>query len=199
LLAYGMAFASRGDLAVLTAFFSLWVVQQGNAAGMTAAEATAKAGMLFGLSQLAGLLWAYPIGLIVDRMNRMTGMCIAFGLATVGYLALGQIDDPFGSIILVACILAGMGESSAVIAGGVLIGQEAPAKSRGAVLGTFSLMGATGIMILSFLGGVVFDKIGQTAPFTMMGFVNMAVLIGALALRLRETRVPAPVPSEGSS
>lgn len=199
LLAYGMAFASRGDLAVLTAFFALWLVQRGNELGLSAAESTAKAGMLFGLSQLAGLLWSYPIGIIIDRLPRMTAMCIAFGLATVGYLALGQIDDPFGGTgMLVACVLVGMGESSAVVSGGVLVGQEAPARSRGAVLGTFSLMGASGIMLLTLAGGFVFDRLGQTAPFTMMGLVNLAVLVGALLLRHREISTAVRVPGHQS-
>jgi len=142
--------------------------------------------MLFGLSQLAGLLWAYPVGIILDRLPRMAAMCVAFGLATIGYLALGQIEDPYGPLMIVACVLVGMGESSAVVAGGVLIGQEAPAASRGAVLGTFSLMGALGIMLLTFAAGFAFDRIGQTAPFTMMGFVNLAVFFAALRLHLRK-------------
>jgi len=187
LLAYSMAFASRGDLGILTVFFSLWFLQRGNDLGMTTAESMARAGMLFGLSQAVGLLWSYPMGMIIDRVPRMTAMCIAFGLATVGYFALGQIDNPFGSLIFIACVLAGMGESSAMIAGGVLIGQEAPAKSRGAVLGTYSLMGAAGIMVLTFVGGILFDRLGRTAPFTMMGAINLLVFIGAWVLRRRNS------------
>ncbi|NND35762.1 MAG: MFS transporter [Gammaproteobacteria bacterium] len=193
LLAYGMAFASRGDLAILTGFFSLWLVQAGTDLGLTAAESSVKAGRLFGLSQLCGLLWAYPIGIIIDRLPRMTAMCVAFGLATVGYFALGQIEDPFGRWIPFACILAGVGESSAMIAGGTLIGQEAPAKSRGAVLGTYSLMGAAGIMVLTFTGGILFDQVGRTAPFVMMGFINLAVLVGALWLRRADRRKAAAI------
>jgi len=188
LLAYGMAFASRGDLAILTTFFSLWLVQRGHELGLTAAESVAKAGMLFGLSQLVGLLWSYPIGIIIDRLPRMTAMCVAFGLATVGYFALGQIDDPFGKLILIACVLAGVGEASAMIAGGVMIGQEAPALTRGAVLGTYSLMGALGIMLLTLVGGFLFDTVGKTAPFIMMGFINLAVFAGALWLRRADAR-----------
>ena len=186
-LSYAMAFASRGDLVVLTAYFSLWVVQTGHDQGMSVAEATAKAGMLFGLSQAAGLLWSYPIGVIIDRVNRLTGMCIAFGLATVGYTALGLIGDPFGKLMLAACLLVGMGESSVMVAGGTMVGQEAPAKSRGAVLGTFSLMGALGMLLLAWAGGIIFDRIGRTAPFIMMGVVNALVLFAALALRRSES------------
>jgi len=101
----------------------------------------------------------------------------------VGYLALGQIDDPFGPMMLGACVLVGMGEASVMTAGGVLIGQEAPARSRGAVLGTYSLMGAAGIMVLTFIGGIIFDNIGKTAPFTMMGCINLVILVAALYLR----------------
>ncbi|HHQ13460.1 MAG TPA: MFS transporter [Chromatiales bacterium] len=189
-LSYAMAFASRGDLVVLTVYFSLWVVQAGHDQGMTAAEATAKAGMLFGLSQAAGLLWSYPIGVIIDRINRLTGMCIAFGLATAGYFALGLIGDPFGKVMLAACLLVGMGESSVMVAGGTMVGQEAPAESRGAVLGTFSLMGALGMMLLTFTGGIIFDQIGRTSPFLMMGAVNGLVLLAALGLR-RSERIAA--------
>ncbi len=183
LLSYGMAFASRGDLAILTVFFSLWVVQRGIELGLTTAESLVKAGMLFGLSQTVALLWSFPMGMIMDRLHRMTAMCVAFGLAAVGYLALGQIEDPFGSAVLFACVLAGMGEASVMTAGGVLVGQEAPARSRGAVLGTYSLMGAAGIMLLTFFGGFLFDHVGKTAPFTMMGVVNLAVLVAAFMLR----------------
>lgn len=183
LLAYAMAFASRGDLAILTVFFSLWMLQRGTELGMTAAESMVKAGMLFGLSQAVGLLWSFPIGWIMDRLHRMTAMCLAFGLAAAGYLSLGLIEDPFGGMIVVACVLAGMGESSAMTAGGVMIGQEAPASSRGAVLGTYSLMGALGIMALTFVGGQLFDRVGSAGPFVMMGCVNLVVLTGVLVLR----------------
>ena len=104
-----------------------------------------------------------------------------------GYTALGLIGDPFGKLMLFACLLVGMGESSVMVAGGTMVGQEAPAKSRGAVLGTFSLMGALGMMLLTLAGGIIFDRIGRTAPFIMMGVVNALVLFAALALRRSES------------
>jgi MFS family permease len=182
-LAYAMAFASRGDLVVLTVFFSLWVLQAGNALGMDPGATTARAGMLFGFSQAVALCWAFAMGVLLDRLNRMTAMSIAFGLAALGYLALSQVTDPFGSGILVACVLVGIGESSAMVASGVLIGQEAPHKLRGAVLGAFSVCGALGMVCLTYLGGQLFDSVGGTAPFMMMAIVNFIVLIGILAQR----------------
>lgn len=188
-LAYGMAFASRGDLAVLTAFMSLWLVQAGTDAGLSPAQATAKAGMLFGLAQGVGLLWAFVMGLLLDRIPRLTGVVIAFALASIGYLALGAVTDPFGPWMIPAAVLVGIGEGSAMVSSAVLIGQEAPARIRGAALGASSLAGGAGFMILTFSGGQLFDLVGRTAPFTMMGLVNLAVFLAAVAVRRRQRTV----------
>ena len=191
-LAYGMAFAARGDLVVLITFFSLWLVQTGTDLGMPTARSTALYGMYFGAAQGVALLWGVAMGFIFDRLERMTAMCLAFGMATVGYFALSQVTDPFGGgYMWVACILVGIGEACAMIAGGVLIGQEAPARIRGAVMGTFSLMGAAGMLTIVFVGGQVFDLMGRTAPFLMMALINGVVFIGAVAVRSADRRQAA--------
>lgn len=182
-LAYLLAFASRGDLVIITTFMSLWVIQAGLDAGMTPAAATAKAGMIFGIAQGMALLWSFVMGIILDRIPRLSGVCLAFLLAGLGYSALGQVNDPFGPWMLAAAILAGIGEASVVVAAGVLIGQEAPAATRGTLIGTFGLCGSLGIMCLTFAGGAAFDNFGRNAPFAMMGAVNFVVLAVALWVR----------------
>jgi len=184
-LAYVLAFASRGDLVIITTFTSLWVIQAGIDSGLTPGAATAKAGMIFGSAQGVALIWSFVMGYILDRIPRLTGVCLAFFLAGLGYSALGQVDDPFGPWMLPAAILAGLGEASAVVAAGVLIGQEAPAPLRGTVIGTFGLCGSLGIICLTFAGGQVFDTFGRHAPFAMMGIVNLAVVALALWVRHR--------------
>ena len=181
-LAYGLAFASRGDLLIMTTFIFLWVFQAGVEAGMSPGAATGRAGMIFGTAQLMALLWSPVMGYILDRVPRLTGVAIAFGIAAAGYSALGQVTDPFGPWMLPAAIFAGIGESSAVVAAGVLIGQEAPAASRGTILGMFGLCGSLGIICLTFAGGQVFDHFGRSAPFVMMGLVNFAVLAATLGV-----------------
>ncbi len=49
-------------------------------------------------------------------------------------------------------------------------------------------MGAAGIMLLTFAGGILFDRIDKTAPFIMMGFINLAVLTAALLMRRADLR-----------
>jgi MFS family permease len=190
-LAYLLAFASRGDLVIITTFIFLWVFQAGVDLGMTPGAATAKAGMIFGIAQGVALLWSPVMGIILDRVPRLTGVCLAFGIAGVGYSVLGQVDDPFGPWMLPAAILAGLGEASAVVAAGVLIGQEAPAATRGTIIGVFGLCGSLGIVCLTYAGGLVFDSSGRSAPFVLMGIVNFAVLAAALWVR-RGTTTGAP-------
>jgi len=182
-VAYGAAFIGRGDFVIIGAFFSLWITQAGIAAGLTPAASLARGGMLFGILQLAAMAWAYFMGLIADRVNRVTGLCIALGLAVAGYLLLGQTDDPFGARFIPVAVLVGVGEVSVIVTSSALLGQEAPATERGPVVGLFNAMGGVGILFATVAGGYVFDHLGPTVPFTMMAILNALLLVAALVVR----------------
>ena len=119
----------------------------------------------------------------------MTSLCIALAIASLGYSCIGLVDDPFGPMMYPAAVLMGMGEISVLIAAGAVVGEEAPVKTRGAILGVFGLLGGVGIMFATYVGGLVFDNIGYTAPFVMMGILNALLLMLALAVRQRENRI----------
>ena len=113
---------------------------------------------------------------------------------------MGMIGDPFVSVWLIpACIILGFGETANVVAGSALIGQEAPARIRGSVLGVFNLFGAVGIAGCVGLGGYLFDHWYYNAPFMMMGIINGSVLLLAIWVRMREPRdvaQAAPQPAQ---
>jgi predicted MFS family arabinose efflux permease len=62
-------------------------------------------------------------------------------------------------------------------------------ESRGAVFGTFGFAGSLGIVVLTFIGGRLFDTFGPDATFLMMSGVNAVVALGTVVLffRLRRT------------
>ena len=191
-VAFGAAFISRGDLVVVGNFLTLWVTQYGIERGLDTAAASGRAFMLFGVVQLSALAWAGVMGVLADRMNRMTSLCVALLLATAGYSLMGQVEDPLARSTIPVAVLLGMGEISMIVAGGALLGQEARATLRGTIVGVFNLFGALGIVVVSYVGGLVFDSMGRSMPFTMMGFLNGALLLAALAVRMRAgTPVPA--------
>ena len=190
-VAYGAAFIGRGDLVIVTTFLSLWVVQYGNANDIDTAESLKKAGILFAIVQGSSLLWSYFMGLIIDRSNRLTALALGVGIATIGYTGVGLLDDPFASIAIPVAIVLGIGEISVVIGAAALVGQDAPIRIRGTVIGVFSIMGSAGITFATLVGGVVFDKISPTAPFMMMGVLNLLLFVAAVWLRLRERAAAA--------
>lgn len=185
-LSYIAAFCARGDFAVIGIYFSLWFTHVGSANGLTVEEIGAKIGMYFGLLNIAIMLWAPVYGFIIDKINRVMAVTIALALASLGYTMMGLIDDPFvPAAIIPACIVLGMGEAAAIVSCGSLVGQEAPARIRGSVIGCYALCGTVGILTLTYTSGRLFDAISPTAPFLFMGAVNAIVVLIALYVRIK--------------
>jgi MFS family permease len=185
-LSYGSAFAARGDLVVVGAFFSLWFVRAGAEQGIESADALVRAGITMSALLAATWIWAPTFGIILDRVNRISGLCFAMAMAAIGYAAIGMVSDPYDmSVMLPATFLLGVGEISAVVAGNALIGQEAPPRIRGAAVGVFGLVGTVGILFATFIGGQLFDRLGYGAPFTMMAYVNGVIFVWALIVRIK--------------
>ena len=192
-LAYGSAFAARGDLVVIGAFFSLWFVRAGAEQGISSGDALIRAGITMSALLAANWICAPIFGYILDRINRVTGLCIAMFLAAVGYFVIGSVDDPYNmQVMLPATFVLGIGEISAVIAGNSLIGEQAPARMRGAAVGVFGLVGTLGILSATFIGGQIFDRFSYSSPFTMMAVVNAVVVVWAMMVRFRVAQSAAP-------
>lgn len=194
-LAYLGGFAARADMAIITLFLILWVVQASNAAGLTPAEAQARAGMFVGICSLTAVLWAPVVGIIADRVDRLTLNTVAFALAAFGYGWLGMLSDVISlANTIPALICVGIGQSSTALAATVLLGQEAPVQYRGSVFGVQSFFGAIGILAISSGGGQLFDLLGPNTPFLAVAIGNGAVFVAALALRAAEMRKLAVQP-----
>ena len=186
-LGYATAFAARGDILVVGTFSFLWTQQAAEDLGLGMVEGYQRGGMIVGVIQGSALTWALVMGFLLDKIDRVTGVIIAFTLAALGYTAFGFIDDPFSNKVFLPAILLGMGETSTIIAGNALIGQSAPASVRGSVLGCFALCGAAGILIATSIGGRLFDLWMPGAPYLLMGLINVLVLSFAIVVRMRTT------------
>lgn len=199
LLAYGAAFIARGDQSINAAFLILWGTLAGRAAGMTNAEAVMNGTLIFVIAQIAALLWAPVMGPILDRMDRVTGLAVCMVLAAIGNLALLLLDDPYGDYRLIFFILQGIGQISVFLAAQSLIGQEAPRNQRGSVLGAFNISGAFGILIITAVGGRLFDAVDPRAPFVVVGSINMLLFFASLYVRLKAAPRPVTAPATAGS
>ncbi len=188
-LAYAAAFVSRGDLAIVGTFFTLWGTTYGTTeAGLTAAEALARIGLIIGISQGVSLLTAPIFGIMADRINRVNTVLVAVGISAIGYGSTIFVDNPLeGTGIIILAILIGLGEISGVIASGVLIAQQAPRDIRGSIIGVFSWCGALGILVATGVGGQLFDSWRPQAPFILFSLFSIIVVIYGFAIRNKVT------------
>jgi MFS family permease len=179
-LSYFAAVVSRGDLAVLSTFFTTWLFLEGRDRGMTATDAMSSGFTFYIVVQAAALVAAPVIGIMLDRIDRVIGLIIGMILAGGGYLSLAIVGDPLGKEMYFAAVLIGFGEISANLAALSLVGKEAPSKGRGAVIGMFSLFGALGILLVAKIGGILFDEVSHIGPFILVGIANIVVLVAAV-------------------
>lgn len=199
-LAYFAAIVARGDMAVLSTFFVLWLTQEGTAVGMTTTDASSNALKFYILIQVFALCWLPFMGLIIDRIDRVAGLALAMLLAGGGYFSLFFLDSPLGGGMYFAAVLVGMGEMSANLASLTLIGSVAPEKGRGAVIGLFSLCGAIGILMIAKTGGWLSGQYGPIAPFMLVACANMVVLVLALiVLAYTRRQAAAELPAAATS
>ena len=196
-LSYGAALVSRGDLAVLSTFFTTWLFLEGTQRGMSTTEAMAVGLKFYVIIQAAALPCAVVMGFVLDKIDRVFGLVIAMVLASIGYLSLAFVGDPLGSEMYYAAVLIGLGEITANLSAISLVGKEAPVKGRGAVIGMFSLFGALGILLVAKAGGELFDNVARVGPFILVGVANVVIFVWAvLVLRFAPKNYVYPEPAE---
>jgi MFS family permease len=88
----------------------------------------------------------------------------------------------------IAAAMVAAGEMAANIASISLIGYEAPERSRGAVIGVFSLCGAVGIAVVAAIGGWLFDNWKPVGPFVYMACSNAFLFCLALGVLFKTGR-----------
>eukprot|EP01129_Flabellula_baltica_P006865 TRINITY_DN2628_c0_g1_i2.p1 TRINITY_DN2628_c0_g1~~TRINITY_DN2628_c0_g1_i2.p1 ORF type:complete len:384 (-),score=57.76 TRINITY_DN2628_c0_g1_i2:39-1190(-) len=177
LLSYLGSFAARGDSIIITTFIVLWVQQFELAQGVSLEEAVAKAGAISGIAQTFALVFAVPAGFLAERLDKVTFQTISAFVSLVGYCVLSLLDDPTGVFMYIGVSIVGIGEIMMIIANSVLLSNEAPPPIRGALAGFQVVLGSIAIIILTKLGGYLFDVWSPRAPFMLLVFVNCVIFI----------------------
>jgi len=161
--------------------------------GLNIQAAYSRGQLIVPLITLTVMLSAPFMGAMMDRLDRVVGIIIAFALSAAGYTFMGLIEDPLANTVFAAAILLGLGEGACIMSSIALIGQNAPARTRGSVIGTFTACGAIGMLLASGVGGFLFDNWVYTGPFLFMGMINAVVLLFAIYVRLRHPVVDRAV------
>ena len=178
-LAYFASLAARGDIVVVGLFTFLWTSRFAIDNGMTIEQGYARGATIVPVITATVLVTAPIFGFIMDRIDRVYGIMIAFFISSLGYLAMGLVEDPMSFNVIPVAILLGMGEGACIISSTSLIGKTAPVAIRGTVFGAFAMCGAIGQMIAGGVGGFLFDYI-YTGPYLLMSVLNFTVLLLAI-------------------
>ena len=184
-LAFGATLLARADVSVNGIFISLWAVTSGTALGLSAGEAIKKVVLVIVITNLLSIVWAFIFGSMIDRINRVTAMVIAMALGTVAYGSMYFVDSPLNYSNLPFFILISASAIGTVIATSSLIGQEAPIRQRGTVIGFSAFFGAVGILAATKFGGQLFDTMGPRGPFFLIAATHATLLLAAITVRIK--------------
>ena len=184
-LGYLAAMTARGDVVIMGTYVSLWSITAGAAEGLNPGQAMARAATTFIVIQLSSIVWSVIFGAIIDKLNRMTAVAMALGIAAAGYCSMALVSSPMDLRMAPFFVLIGAGMTGAMMATFAIIGQEAEPRERGAVTGTMSMFGALGIILAAVIGGWVFDRVAPWAPFVLVGSVQAVLMLFAIAIRIR--------------
>lgn len=171
-----MGFISRTDDTVLNAFLPQWVTMAGSTQGLDKFQAAQVIGRLNAVQAAALLIAPWVMGPLLDRANRMTVYCIAAvgsGVVLMGY---GLIHNVTTWPIYALTTLVGLTEAALLISQNSLFGREAPAHLRGTAYGVFAFTGSATALIITYVSGYLFDKVGYTAPLVLSGALHLVLL-----------------------
>lgn len=194
------SFVIRTDEAVVASFFALWITIQGAQEGMTAAEALVIAGIVMALMRATSFIVPPILGILLDRYDRLKIYIISLIMVGVSFTSAMLVDSVSGWAIFALAAFIGLTENAQTISQQAFFGQEAPAHLRGTAYGLLAFFGTGSVVVISLIAGYLFDLVGPTAPFVLIGGLHILFSVLAL-LYLRKGRLLARLAAEqpGSS
>jgi MFS family permease len=135
---------------------------------------------------------AYPVGVLSDRVGRVTLLILGLALLIAADIALALATGIFGLGLGVALWGLHMGFTQGMLA--TLVADVAPAELRGTAFGIFNLV--TGILLLfaSALAGLLWDLAGPKGAFLAGAAFALLTLIFLLSLR-KQMDAPGELPA----
>ena len=171
------------------------------------------AAALTGTSQLVALLGAPLVGWSCDRFDRKYILLVTALVGVLGFGGFGMVSDhPRGAPAFIFAMLSGISSRRGVIivglsqigaivtSLGLSTGPYVDESIRGSVAGAYSLtgisktshltIGGCGILLLTKLGGFLFDRWTAGAPFYIMALLNIVALLAAVVVILVDRSTP---------
>lgn len=150
---------------------------------------TALIPILWAAFSLVKMLCSTPGGVLSDRVGRRPLIVAGWVVFAVVYLLFGRATDAWHAWALFALYGIGLGLSEGVEK--ALVADLVPAARRGAAFGFYNFVIGIGALPASLLFGIVWDRVGPSAAFTM-GAVLAGVAAAALLVLVPGSAAPLP-------
>ncbi|KAI3661478.1 hypothetical protein MP638_007208 [Amoeboaphelidium occidentale] len=201
MLAYFGGFVARGDSIVVTLFLSAWIDKyyrdnqlcNTDASGdlenplKKCAEAFTMSSTYSGIAQSLALVFAPVFGYLCDKIGRSKAFLFAAVLSFCGYFPFWFVTNPVRNIaVYLLMCLVGIGEIGMIVTSLSLATAKLPNDIRGSVSGCYSLFGGLGVLVLTYCGGLLADYWILTAPFVLVSFFTLAIIVGTIIIIYRE-------------
>jgi MFS family permease len=135
------------------------------------------------IMNLAYSLSAYPIGILSDRVDRVTILILGLALLVLADLVLAYSTNVLGVGIGVVLWGLHMGFTQGLLS--TLIADTAPAELRGTAFGMFNLITGVTLLFASVIAGALWDVVGPCGTFLAGAGFAAATVAGLLFLRGR--------------
>ena len=134
---------------------------------------------------IAYALSAFPVGVLSDRMNRITLLVLGLLLLITGDLVLAFAPGLPG--VLGGVVLWGlhMGFTQGLLA--TLVAEAAPPELRGTAFGMFNLVTGIALLAASVIAGALWDGFGPQGTFLAGAGFALVAMAGLIPLRSRLT------------
>lgn len=135
------------------------------------------------IMNIAYALSAYPVGILSDRMDRVTILILGLLLLLAADIVLAVVPGISG--LAVGVILWGlhMGFTQGLLA--TLIADTAPAELRGTAFGMFNLVTGLALLVASVVAGALWDVVGPQGTFLAGAAFAAVTVFALLPLRAR--------------
>jgi len=175
------SFAASADRIILGAFLTIWAVRVAKDFHITPARATALGGIIIGLSSLVALISTPFWGMLVDRFGRMQIITSGLFLKGLGFFLIGMTSNPFSTEVKLYGVLTGLGVAGAAVGTSSLAADLAPKRILGSIFSISSAIGSIGTLFFFQFGGFLFDYVGFSRPFSLVGIADFIVLAFAIS------------------
>ncbi|ORY05136.1 MFS general substrate transporter [Basidiobolus meristosporus CBS 931.73] len=174
-LGFATSFVARADTVIFSTFVALWVQQYFSDLG--------QAEVLTGMAQTWSLIAAPFYGIMSEHMNKAIVTSIGGVIGAIGCLPFAFTLSPYNKINLVWACFIGVGQIGMIITGMAIVnGPYVRPEIRGSVASAYSFFGAVAIVIVSKLGGYLFDVWMYGAPFLLLGICHVLISIAGITV-----------------